>query len=117
MAEGLTYHLRATLILGLPLIGSHLAQMAIGATDTAMLGWYAAEALAAITIAGTFYFAVFILGSGFSWAMLPRVAAAVATNDTTTVRRTTRMGLWLGLIYGVLSYPLFWYSGDLLLWM
>ena len=31
-------HIRAHLSLGLPLIGSHLAQMAIATTDTVMLG-------------------------------------------------------------------------------
>ena len=33
-------HVRAVTILGLPLIGGHLAQFAIGLTDTVMLGWY-----------------------------------------------------------------------------
>ena len=40
-------HLRATLALGLPLIGGHLAEFAIGLTDTVMLGWYGVEPLAA----------------------------------------------------------------------
>ena len=36
----LSSHLRATLALGLPLIGSMLAQIAITLTDTVMMGWY-----------------------------------------------------------------------------
>ncbi|MCU0908498.1 MAG: MATE family efflux transporter, partial [Rhodobacteraceae bacterium] len=40
-------HARAVLVLGLPLIGSHLAQFAVGVTDSIMLGWYAVEDLAA----------------------------------------------------------------------
>jgi MATE family multidrug resistance protein len=31
------------------------------------------------------------------------------------VRRVTRMGLWLGLGFGVLSLPVFWFSGAILL--
>jgi len=49
-------HLRAILVLGLPLIGGHLAQFAIGLTDTVMLGWYGVEALAAVTLAATLFF-------------------------------------------------------------
>ena len=45
-------HFRALLVLGLPLIGGHLAQFAIGMTDTAMLGRYSAEALAAAVLGG-----------------------------------------------------------------
>jgi Na+-driven multidrug efflux pump len=31
------------------------------------------------------------------------------------VRRVTRMGLWLGIGFGVLSLPVFWFSGPILL--
>ena len=44
-------HLIATLSLGLPLVGSHLARMAIGISDTVMVGWYGVEALAALVLA------------------------------------------------------------------
>ncbi len=47
---------RKLLTLGIPLIGSNLAQFAIGLTDAVMLGWYDVSALAAVTLAGSFYF-------------------------------------------------------------
>ena len=53
-------HVRAILTLGLPLIGGHLAQMAIGVTDTVMLGWYSVEALAAVTLAGSYFITFFL---------------------------------------------------------
>ena len=42
MKQSMSYprHARATLALGLPLIGSHLAQMSLHVTDTVLLGWY-----------------------------------------------------------------------------
>ena len=61
-------HVRAILTLGLPLIGGHLGQMAIGVTDTIMVGWYSVEALAAVTLASTYFVVLFIFGSGFAWA-------------------------------------------------
>ena len=60
MAQTLSYHLRATLILGLPLIGAHVAQISIGVVDTIMLGWYSVEALAAVGLGSTYFFTLFI---------------------------------------------------------
>jgi multidrug resistance protein, MATE family len=96
---------RDLLWLGLPLIASNLAQFAINLTDTVMLGWYDVTALAASTLAGSLYFITFLLGAGFAWAVTPIVASAVAAGEETQVRRVTRMGLWLSVIYGSLSIP------------
>lgn len=108
-------HARATLVLGLPLVGSHLAQMALHVTDTVLLGWYGVNELAAIVLGTSMFFAVFILGSGFAQAVMPLVAAALGRADEAQVRRDTRMGLWLSIGFGLLTYPLFWWSGPLLL--
>ena len=113
----LSYHLRATLTLGLPLIGGMLAQTAITLTDTVMMGWYGVEELAAVALGGSFFHVVLILGMGFGLAVMPLVAAAAANEDRRQVRRVTRMGLWIGLIFSALVLPLFWFSGPLLLAM
>ena len=99
----------ALLGLGLPLIGSNMAQFAIGLTDTLMLGWYDVTALAASTLANSLYFLLYLMGAGFAWAVTPIVAAAVASRKETEVRRVTRMGLWLAVIYGLaVTIPLMW---------
>ena len=110
-----TAHARATLELGLPLIGSHLAQMLLHVTDMVMLGWYSVTALAAAVIATSTFFVIFILGAGFAQAVMPMVASAIGRGDDVQVRRDTRMGLWLSIAFGVLAYPLFWWSEPLLL--
>ena len=108
-------HTRAVLKLGMPLILSHLAQFAIHITDTVMLGWYSVTALAASTIAGTFFFLTFIVGSGFAQAVTPLVAAAAEAGDDQTVRRTTRMALWLSIIYGgIIMIPFIWTEAILI---
>ncbi|MEQ9693362.1 MATE family efflux transporter [Shimia sp. SDUM112013] len=107
-------HSRAVLRLGLPLIGGHVAQFAVGLTDTIMLGWYSVDALAAVVLGGTYFFVIFILGSGFAIAVMPLVAEADAEGDEVSVRRTTRMGMWLSLFFAVLALPLFWFSGAIL---
>ncbi len=110
-------HARAIAILGLPLIGGHLAQFAIGMTDTIMLGWYGVEALAAVTLASSYFLAVFLLGSGFAFAVMPIVAEALGSGDHRQVRRATRMGLWLSLGFGVLAMPVFLWAEAIFLWI
>ncbi len=119
MTAPLSYrgHARALLVLGLPLVGSHLAQIAIMVTDSVMLGWYAVEALAAVTLAFSTSFVLFIVGSGFAFAVLPMVASAAAQGDETQVRRVTRMGLWASTLYGLAVMPPLIWSEPILLAM
>lgn len=119
MAQERTFRaeMRATLSLGLPLVGANLATMALGITDTVMLGWYSVPALAASTLGFSFYFLLFILGKGFSAAVMPMVAQAASGGDETEARRVTRMGLWLSLGFVALAIPVTWFSGPILLAM
>ena len=115
MTHNYTIHARALLVLGLPLIGSNLAQMALHVCDTLLMGRYGVVELAALVISTSSWFVVFILGAGFAQAVMPLVASALGRGDETQVRRDTRMGLWLSVLYGLASYPLFWFSGPVLL--
>lgn len=111
----LSSHIRATLKLGLPLIGGQLAQVFIGVTDTVMIGWYGVEELAAVALGSSYFHLILILGMGFGLAVMPMVASAAARDDDQQVRRVTRMGLWISLGFAALVMPLFWYSEALLL--
>ena len=71
-----------------------------------MLGWYGAEALAAVTLAGSYFLSLFLLGSGFGFAVMPLVAAAAAKGDDTRARRVTRMAFWLSLAFFAVVLPL-----------
>ncbi|MDJ0638964.1 MAG: MATE family efflux transporter [Paracoccaceae bacterium] len=108
---------RALLALGLPLVGSHIAQMLISVTDAVMMGWYSVPGLAALSVSGPIFFIVFILGSGFAWAVTPMIASALAQGEDRQVRRVTRMGLWLSIGFGALVTPFFFFGEPLLLAM
>ena len=108
-------HLRAVSLLGFPLVGGHVAQFAIGMTDSIMLGCYGAAALAAVTLAGSYFFVFFLMGAGFAIAVMPLVAAAAGAGEERQIRRATRMGLWLSLLYGVAAMPVLLYSEQILL--
>lgn len=99
-------------MLGLPLIGSHVAQFAITLTDAAMLGWYSVDALAAEVLGGTTFFVFFIMGSGFAWAVMPMVASAQAAGQEAQVRRVTRMGAWASVLYALAVLPVLYWSGP-----
>lgn len=114
-AAGWGSHFRATLALGIPLVGAQLAQLAIHTTDVVIVGRLGAESLAALVLAGQFFFTVFIFGSGFSIAVMPMVANAYGKGDVRLARRSIRMGLWVSLAYSLLMWPLFHYSRDVLL--
>ncbi|MEO0358090.1 MAG: MATE family efflux transporter [Pseudomonadota bacterium] len=106
---------KSLLILGLPLIGSQVAQFAVHTTDVLMLGRYSIDALAQSTLGAQIYFVAFVLGSGFAFAILPMVAKAADEKDWQSVRRSTRMGLWTStLAFVVLMIPM-WFSEPLLL--
>ncbi|GAB4263035.1 MAG: MATE family efflux transporter [Pararhodobacter sp.] len=105
---------RAVLSLGLPLIGSNVAQFALHITDTVMLGWYGVTDLAAGALGANVFFVIFTLGSGFAHAVMPMAATAAAAEDETEVRRVTRMGMWLSLAYGVAALPFFLFSAAIL---
>jgi MATE family multidrug resistance protein len=45
---------------------------------------------------------------------MPLVASAEAEGDETAIRRVTRMGLWLSVLFALASLPLFWFSAPLL---
>lgn len=110
-------HVKAVTALGLPLVGGHLAQIAIGVTDTVMLGWYGVDALAAVTLASSYFFVLFLMGAGFAFAVMPMVATFAAEEDDVNIRRVTRMGLWLSLAYAVIIMPFMIWSEALLLLM
>lgn len=115
MTDSLPLHVKRTLTLGLPLIGSHLAQMGLHVTDTVMLGWYGVAELAAVVLAASMFFSVFLLGSGFAIGVMGTISAALGREDDVEMRRSARMALWLSILYGALAYPLFWASGPILI--
>src|SRR3954468_22041534 len=92
---------RELLRLGVPLAATQLAQMIILATDTAMLGHYSKDALAAAALGNTIYFLAWLLGSGLPMAVSPVIAhiqgehaASAKPVDRREVRIAVRMAFW-----------------------
>ena len=108
-------HTRATLALGVPLIGAQLAQIAIGVTDTVMIGWLGAPELAAAVLGAQAFFLFFIFGTGFSLAVMPLAAQAHGRDDVRGLRRSVRMGMWVILLYSAIVMVPLWMTESILL--
>jgi len=108
-------HLRATIMLGAPMVGTMLAQMLMGITDTVMLGWLGAAPLAASVLGTQIFFILLLTGSGFSQAVVPLAAHALGAGDTTVLRRVVRMGFWVSTAFTLVVFPIMWLAEPILL--
>ena len=108
-------HVRATVVLALPLVGTQMAQMAMGVTDTLMLGWLGAAELAGSILGTQAFFIFYIFGVGFSLAAMPLAAAAEGAGEVAGVRRVVRMGLWVLALYSALVMWPLWHTERILL--
>lgn len=107
---------KATLSLGWPLILTNLAQIAIGTTDTLMMGWLGPDDLAAGALGANLFFAVLILGMGLGLATAPLLAQTLgrARHSVRESRRITRQGLWLTAAYTLPCWALLWQAEAIL---
>ena len=86
----------ALLRLALPLAATQLAQMAILATDTLMLGHLSTDALAAAALGNTVFVVAWLLGCGPANAVSPAIAHVLGEDDKAAgeVQAVVRMGFW-----------------------
>jgi MATE family multidrug resistance protein len=61
------------------------------------------------------YFTVYVFGNGFANAVVPMAAQAVGRGDKVSVRRSVRMGMWVVMLYGLLTAPILWMAEPILL--
>ncbi|NOR61978.1 MAG: MATE family efflux transporter [Rhodobacteraceae bacterium] len=108
-------HFRATILLGAPMVGTMLAQMIMGITDTVMLGWLGAAPLAASVLGTQIFLILLLTGSGFAQAVVPLAAHALGAGDTTVLRRAVRMGFWVTTAFTLVVFPLMWFAEPILL--
>ena len=85
-----------------PLATANLAQMAMGLTDTIMVGSLGAVPLAAVGLGSGLYFTGVIVCAGVLSAVAPLAAFALGAGDRAAVGRVTASGL---LLAAVLTLP------------
>jgi multidrug resistance protein, MATE family len=92
---------RATLTLAAPLAVANLAQMAMGVTNTVMVGRLGAVPLAAAGLGGMLYFAFGVILQGIPFAVAPLAAHALGADDRAAAGRIAGAGLLLAALLAV----------------
>lgn len=87
--------LRALLPVALPLAGANLAQMAMGLTNTIMVGHLGGAALSAAGLGGGIYFTIVIVSQGVLTAVAPLAARAIGARDHGAAGQVAAAGLIL----------------------
>jgi MATE family multidrug resistance protein len=88
----------ATLALAAPLAAANLAQMALGLTDTIIVGALGAVPLAAVGLGSGLYFTGVVVCAGVLSAVAPLAAFALGAGDRAAVGRVTASGLLLAAL-------------------
>jgi MATE family multidrug resistance protein len=92
---------RATVAVAGPLAAANLAQMAMGFTNTVMVGSLGSGALAAAGLGASLYFTIAIVCSGILTAVAPLAAHAIGAGDRGRAGRIARQGLVLATLLAV----------------
>ena len=112
----ITAELRATLAIALPLAAANLAQMAIGFTNTLMVGRLGGVPLAAVGLGGSLYFTIGITLQGTIAAVAPLAAQAFGAGDRIGAARIAGHGLALAGLFALPFIVLIMTLDRMLLW-
>jgi MATE family, multidrug efflux pump len=108
--------LRATAFLSGPLIVTSVAQMAINAITTIMVGRLGPGELAATALANGIYNSCLVFSMGLVSAVAPMLANERGRNRHAVreLRRTVRQGFWAGLAIAIPAWLILWQAEAIL---
>src|SRR6187402_1075863 len=93
--------------LALPVAAVQLGIMAMGVTDTIMVGHVSPAALAAGALGNLYFFIAGIFGQGTLMALDPVISQAVGANDEAAIARALQRGVLLALMLTLLTCATF----------
>jgi len=110
---------KALLALGVPMGLTQLVQFSINTVDVLMIGRLGPEALAASSQGLVIFYVAFLIGIGPAMAITPMVSQALGadSDNVRDVRRSVRMGLWAIACMFPFLLILFFFAGDIILFM
>ena len=107
--------IRPTFVLGVPIAGAQVAQIAVNTTDVLMIGWLGAVELAAAVLAFNLYIVFWLFGIGVLQAVIPLAARARGERRARDLRRAVRMGFWFVVLYSLPVMGVLWFTEELML--
>src|SRR5215468_9507829 len=99
--RGIGGEVRATVAVAGPLAAANLAQMAMGFTNTVMVGSLGSAALAAAGLGASLYFTIAMVCSGVLTAVAPLAAHAIGAGDSRRAGQVAGKGLVLAALLAV----------------
>src|SRR6266436_3547818 len=99
--RGIAAEVRATVAVAGPLAAANLAQMAMGFTNTVMVGSLGSAALAAAGLGASLYFTIAMVCSGVLTAVAPLAAHAIGAGDNRRAGQIAGKGLVLAALLAV----------------
>jgi len=94
---------RATMILGLPLVGAQLAQILLSTTDTIMAGQVSPHDLAYVALGGSLWYPMSLFGLGTLLSVSPTVSQLYGAGQFEKIGSKVHQGLWLAMILGAIT--------------
>jgi MATE family multidrug resistance protein len=117
--KGWWQELGALSALAWPIAATNLAQIAMSATDVALMGQLGPETMAAGALGANLYFVALVFGIGLLNAVAPLTARALGRDSEARedVARTVRQGLWSSVLLAIPCWIALWWSEAILLAM
>ncbi|PID90270.1 MAG: MATE family efflux transporter [Bacteroidetes bacterium] len=94
-------HYRSTLKLGLPIVVAQVGQIALGFIDSAMIGWYGVDELAASSFCVNLFNLPIVLMVGYSLGLVPLMGQRFGRLDRVGAGAIFRAGLWSNLRFAL----------------
>jgi MATE family multidrug resistance protein len=100
-------HYRQNLKIAMPVVLGQLGHIAVGVSDSIMVGHVGAIPLAAVSVATGLFGIMLVMGLGFSFGLTPLIAAADGKEDLAEVRVLFKNGTLLNISLGLVFILLF----------
>jgi MATE family multidrug resistance protein len=105
---------KTNVVIALPVALSQLGHMAVGVTDTIMVGGLGGGPLASVTVAFSIFIPFMMLGIGISYGISPLIAKADGENNVDEIKKILKHSIILNMGVGVLLGTILYLSSPLL---
>jgi MATE family multidrug resistance protein len=99
----LSYHIRKTMVLALPIMLSQLSHMLIGLSDTFLVGHLGSVPLAGVALGNSIFALVLVGALGLTFSLTPLVAKADGEGNEADAVGYLKNAIWLFTIIGLVA--------------
>lgn len=94
---------KAILSLGFPILIGQLGQIVVGFADSAMVGHYSTDALAAASFVNNIFNIAILMCIGFTYGLTPLIGALYSSKRNEDIGATLRRGVHVNLVFSLIA--------------